>query len=432
MATFPTLRDFVQHLDRHPGQTGAPQLPEIDRLGFKFGPVPIEGRVFFAEEPKRGDVVIGERGRAGLAKHRRELTRPIILGRAPDCDVAIPDITLSRHHCRLEPSENGRSWQLVDLHVSDLLNDALFRLRGAGARVVVTSGNHDSARRLGVHDRLVDAAGDVGGILHPRDRVAQQLDATPGHQRVRIHAGNHHAPDPRLGQHARQQGIPGRGQRHGVEVDGRVEERHVREGGAPEHDEGLPVHLRRRPVAPCARRSRAPPLRSARRRRVGAPARRRAAPRGGRRREASTLPPHPMLAATTVGRTDTALGAFYRRLSARVGNSYQSEVTATTEIVRAEVPPNGRAPIFQDGYGLLGAGVIWNVNDAWTRLGVFREQGAYLGDDRGGGNRADGGAPEPDLPPVGARGGGVGSHAPDGSGVSRARGRPTGARRRSS
>jgi len=47
---------------------------------------------------------------------RRELTRPLILGRAPDCDIAIPDITLSRHHCRLEPSENGRSWQLVDLH----------------------------------------------------------------------------------------------------------------------------------------------------------------------------------------------------------------------------------------------------------------------------------------------------------------------------
>ena len=47
---------------------------------------------------------------------RRELTRPIVLGRAPDCDIAIPDITLSRHHCRLEPSENGRSWQLVDLH----------------------------------------------------------------------------------------------------------------------------------------------------------------------------------------------------------------------------------------------------------------------------------------------------------------------------
>jgi pSer/pThr/pTyr-binding forkhead associated (FHA) protein len=47
---------------------------------------------------------------------RRELRGPVVLGRAPDCDVAIPDITLSRHHCRIEPSENGRGWQIVDLH----------------------------------------------------------------------------------------------------------------------------------------------------------------------------------------------------------------------------------------------------------------------------------------------------------------------------
>ncbi len=53
-------------------------------------------------------------------------------------------------------------------------------------------------------------------------------------------------------------------------------------------------------------------------------------------------------------------------LSARVGYSYQASVVATTEIIRAEVPPNGRPPISQDGYGLLTAGVIWNINPAWT------------------------------------------------------------------
>ncbi len=46
-----------------------------------------------------------------------------------------------------------------------LYDDALFRLREAGARVVVTSGNHDSASRLGVASRLVDAAG-----VHVRTR----------------------------------------------------------------------------------------------------------------------------------------------------------------------------------------------------------------------------------------------------------------------
>ena len=46
-----------------------------------------------------------------------------------------------------------------------LYDDALVRLRAAGARVVVTSGNHDSAARLGVGARLVDAAG-----VHVRTR----------------------------------------------------------------------------------------------------------------------------------------------------------------------------------------------------------------------------------------------------------------------
>ncbi len=46
-----------------------------------------------------------------------------------------------------------------------LYDEALVRLRAAGARVVVTSGNHDSASRLGVGARLVDAAG-----VHVRTR----------------------------------------------------------------------------------------------------------------------------------------------------------------------------------------------------------------------------------------------------------------------
>jgi pSer/pThr/pTyr-binding forkhead associated (FHA) protein len=46
---------------------------------------------------------------------RRELRAPVTLGRAPDCDISIPDITLSRHHCRIERSENGKGWQIVDM-----------------------------------------------------------------------------------------------------------------------------------------------------------------------------------------------------------------------------------------------------------------------------------------------------------------------------
>jgi exonuclease SbcD len=40
-----------------------------------------------------------------------------------------------------------------------LYEDALARLRAAGARVILISGNHDSARRLGVNSALIDASG---------------------------------------------------------------------------------------------------------------------------------------------------------------------------------------------------------------------------------------------------------------------------------
>lgn len=73
-------------------------------------------------------------------------------------------------------------------------------------------------------------------------------------------------------------------------------------------------------------------------------------------------------------RTDLSGGG---NLSARVGYSYQSEVVATTEILRAEVPPNGRGPITQDGYGLLNAGVTWRVNNAWS----FSLNGSNLTDE---------------------------------------------------
>ncbi|MDT7538559.1 MAG: repair protein SbcD/Mre11 [Actinomycetota bacterium] len=53
------------------------------------------------------------------------------------------------------------------LDAVELCESALVRLREAGARVVLISGNHDSPRRLGFGSRLVDAAG-----VHLRTRVA--------------------------------------------------------------------------------------------------------------------------------------------------------------------------------------------------------------------------------------------------------------------
>ena len=39
---------------------------------------------------------------------------------------------------------------------------------------------------------------------------------------------------------------------------------------------------------------------------------------------------------------------------------------ATTEVVKDPVTLATVQPITQDGYGLVGAGIIWKANDAWT------------------------------------------------------------------
>ena len=57
---------------------------------------------------------------------------------------------------------------LPGVDVVGLLDDALVRLAGAGAKVVLTSGNHDSAIRLGFASRLLERGG-----VHLRTRLAE-------------------------------------------------------------------------------------------------------------------------------------------------------------------------------------------------------------------------------------------------------------------
>ena len=68
-------------------------------------------------------------------------------------------------------------------------------------------------------------------------------------------------------------------------------------------------------------------------------------------------------------RTDLASGG---NLSTRLGYSYQSDVVATTEIVRT-----GALPITQDGYGLVNAGITWKNGGPWT----VKLQGTNLADE---------------------------------------------------
>jgi hypothetical protein len=45
---------------------------------------------------------------------RRELNGPITIGRAPECDISVRDILLSRRHCRIVPAE-PTGWAIEDL-----------------------------------------------------------------------------------------------------------------------------------------------------------------------------------------------------------------------------------------------------------------------------------------------------------------------------
>lgn len=49
---------------------------------------------------------------------RQDLHRPLVIGRSPECDLAVRDVMLSRRHCRLEAvaSDNpAGEWQIIDL-----------------------------------------------------------------------------------------------------------------------------------------------------------------------------------------------------------------------------------------------------------------------------------------------------------------------------
>jgi predicted component of type VI protein secretion system len=45
---------------------------------------------------------------------RRELCGSLVVGRSPECDIAVRDLLLSRTHCRIEPAGSG--WKVVDLN----------------------------------------------------------------------------------------------------------------------------------------------------------------------------------------------------------------------------------------------------------------------------------------------------------------------------
>jgi predicted component of type VI protein secretion system len=108
---------------------------------------------------------------------RRELEIGVVVGRAPDCDVVIRDILLSRRHCRLLPSDDG--WKIQDLQskngtfingerlkVPRLLNDNDV-IRLGRSRIIFHSGipQDDFAQELMSPARPADPGDSLAGTL---------------------------------------------------------------------------------------------------------------------------------------------------------------------------------------------------------------------------------------------------------------------------
>jgi pSer/pThr/pTyr-binding forkhead associated (FHA) protein len=108
---------------------------------------------------------------------RRELAGSIVIGRAPDCDVTLRDILLSRRHCRLEP--DGDTWTLHDLQSKNGTIINAERLQGpwvlqdndvvrlGRAKIIFHAGlpNEDIADRVMTPARPADPGDSLAGTL---------------------------------------------------------------------------------------------------------------------------------------------------------------------------------------------------------------------------------------------------------------------------
>lgn len=108
---------------------------------------------------------------------RRELDSPVIIGRAPDCSIAIHDAQLSRHHCAIEPFGGG--WVLRDLGSKNgtFINNEFVRsqllregdvVRIGKTRIIYRTGELQSATEL-------RAAGKLLRPLDPREAMASTV-----------------------------------------------------------------------------------------------------------------------------------------------------------------------------------------------------------------------------------------------------------------
>jgi pSer/pThr/pTyr-binding forkhead associated (FHA) protein len=108
--------------------------------------------------------------RQGREIGRRPLNGPMLIGRSPECDVALDDGQLSRRHCRLMPSAHG--WVLSDL---DSRNGTKFR----GHRISSLALRDGQVFQIGLVNVIFRAAEMVTGEERQDGLVRPKRPADP-------------------------------------------------------------------------------------------------------------------------------------------------------------------------------------------------------------------------------------------------------------
>jgi pSer/pThr/pTyr-binding forkhead associated (FHA) protein len=124
---------------------------------------------------------------------RRELTGELVIGRAPECGVAVRDILLSRRHCFLEEGPTG--WLVTDLNSKNgtfvngekLIGSRLLQdvdvVRMGRSKVIFHAGIPDESveQRLMAPQRPLDPSDSLSGTLSGFTLLLPGEGETPSH-----------------------------------------------------------------------------------------------------------------------------------------------------------------------------------------------------------------------------------------------------------
>lgn len=98
---------------------------------------------------------------------RQQLRQPLTIGRAPECDLCVRDILLSRRHCRLQPTADG-AWLVIDLESK---NGTAVNGRRARRQILLDSDQLEIGHTtVTLHNGTMPPSATSAPVVRPADR----------------------------------------------------------------------------------------------------------------------------------------------------------------------------------------------------------------------------------------------------------------------